>query len=130
MSLTEVLIAMALIALCIGGIVSLLVQGIRMGKGVDYMYVATNLAKNRIERIREVRKDLGYAAMTDSAETDVLIGRNGASDPNGNFKRTTIIDSSDPSGLTRVTVRVSYKIKDVFTGQPAEIVTLLSSYNP
>lgn len=130
MSLTEVLVAMALIALCIGGIISLLVQGVGMAKSVDYMYAATSLAKNRIERIREIRKDLGYAALPESAEDDVLIDRNGVSDPDGDFRRATIIDPNDSSGLTRITVSVSYKIKGVFTGQPVELVTLLSSYDP
>jgi prepilin-type N-terminal cleavage/methylation domain-containing protein len=129
MSLTEVLIAMALVALSIGGIISLLIQGIGMDQSVDYTYVATSLAKNRIERIRQIRMDSGYASLPETAETNILLDRNGNSSQSGDFKRTTIIDPSYAADLTKVTVRVSYKIRNEFTSQPVELVTALSSYN-
>lgn len=128
-SLTEVLVAIALVALCVGGIISLLVQNIGLGQSVDNAYVAINLAKSRIERMREIRKDSGYTALPDAAETDTLIDRNGISSPSGGFKRTTIVDSAYAPGLTKVTVKVRYKTGGVFISVPVELVTLLSSYN-
>lgn len=127
-SIVEVLVAMALIALCLGGILSLLVQGMGMGGGVDNAFVATSLARNRVERIREIRKDSGYAALSECSETNTPVDRNGASDPNGSFERTTVIDATYGSGLTKVTVRVKYKAGSVFAAQPVELVTVLSSY--
>lgn len=128
-SLTEVLMAMALITLCVGGIVALSAQSVGAGQSNDYAYVATNLAKNRMERIRQIRKDKGYAVLPEAAESDVLIDRNGVSDQNGEFKRTTIIDSAYAANLTKVTVRVNYKTRGVFLSQSVELVTLISIYS-
>lgn len=128
-SLTEVLVATALIAIAVGGIVSVLAQSVGLGKSSDYTYVATSLAKNRIERIKQIKKDSGYAFLYETAEPGTLLNRNGISDQNGDFKRTTIIDSAYAPDLTKVTVKVSYKVRNEFIDQPVEIVTLMSSYN-
>ena len=127
MSLTEVLVAMALVTLCIGGIVTLIVQGMGLGQSADYMFVATNLANNKIEKVRFFYREMGYDALPEAAESDVKINRNGAPDNNGDFKRTTLINTA--SGLTKVTVRVSYKIRSAFLSQYVEMVTLFSPYD-
>jgi len=66
MSLTEVVIAMALVALSVGGIMAVLVQSVGLRQSVDNAYAAVGLAKNRIERIRELRRDKGYAALAEA----------------------------------------------------------------
>lgn len=124
----EVIIALALLTLSVGGIVGVLVQNSSTGQSIDYTYVATNLAKNRIERLREVRRDRGYADLLNWQETDTSIDRYGNSDENGNFERTTIITTGVTANLTQVTVRVNYKRGGTLVPVATELVTLLSPY--
>lgn len=126
-SLVEVVTAIALIALSVGGIISLLVQNMGLGQSIDYTYVATNLARSRIERIKTFARDMGYTALPESAESNTVIDRNGVPTTNGDFKRTTLIDDTYATGITKVTVRVYYKIRNAFTSQPVELVTLIAS---
>ncbi|MCM8782148.1 MAG: hypothetical protein NC828_03760 [Candidatus Omnitrophica bacterium] len=130
-SLTEVVMAIGLVAICIGAIVGLVVQSVELGSGSEYAFTAMNLAKNRIERIREIRRDLSYTRLSEMAESDVIVNSDGVPDPNGNFKRTTIIavDPTGYTGLTKVTVKVQYKRKRLFNPVPIELVTLISPYS-
>ena len=128
MSLTEVVMAMALITLCIGGIITVVVQSADMGHTADYTYVAIDLAKNRIERIRQIRNEKGYDIIPQTAETDTIIDRNGIPDLNGDFKRTTTIEPTS-TRLTKVTVGVTYKRRGLFNPVPVELVTLLSEHH-
>ena len=128
MSLVEVIVALALLVLSIGSIVGILMQNINTGKAIDYSYVATNLAKNRIERLREVRRDRGYADLANWQETDVTIDRDGVADNNGDFQRTTIVNAAYGANLTQITVQVKYAPQGSFTNAETELVTLLSPY--
>lgn len=128
MSLTEVVIAAGLAAIAVGGIIAVITQTATLGQSVDYTYVASNLAKNRIERIREIRKDEGYSALTEAAETQTAIDRNGSPDQSGDFVRTTIVDATYATGLTKVTVKVKYKKKGVLIPMDIELTTLFSPY--
>lgn len=128
MSLTEVVIATGLATLAVGGIIAVITQTATLGHSVDYSYVASTLAKNRIERIREIRKDKGYSAIIDASETETAVDRNGSPDSNGDFVRTTIIDAAYATGLTKVTVKVKYKKNGVFIPMDIELTTLFSPY--
>lgn len=124
----EVIIALALLTLSIGGIVGVLVQNSSTGQSIDYTYVATNLAKNRIERLREVRRDRGYTDLVNWGETEVSIDRNGNSSSDGDFERTTVINPNYGVNLTQVTVRVRYKQSGVLVPVATELTTLISPY--
>lgn len=126
LSLAEIVMAIALVALCIGGIIGVAVQSLYFEQSVDYSHSAINIARDRIERLRQIRQQQGYAAIPQNAETDELVDANGVSDLSGNFKRTTIIDTITYPGVTCVTVRVTYKRKGIFTTQPIELVTFIS----
>lgn len=128
MTLVEIVVSLALVALSIGGILSVLIQSANLAQSVDYAYIAADLAKNRIEWVREIRRDMGYDALPGAAETDTVIDRNGVADSNGDFMRTTLVNASYGTYLTKVTVKVIYKKKGVFTPVPTEIVTLISFY--
>jgi len=128
MTLIEIVVATALIGLIIAGMLGVLIQNITLGQSADYAYVAMNLAKSRIERLREVRRDKGYADLINWQETDVIVNRNGVPDLQGDFKRTTIVNSAYAANLTMITVRVKYKSGGVFTGVQTELVTLISPY--
>lgn len=133
-SIIEGLIATALLLLALGGILSLITQNIKAGKIVDYAYISTNLAKNRVERIREIRReqvtdgpDL-ISVLSQLSEENVRIDRNGTSSPEGDFRRTTTIDTGYGANLVKVTVRVSYKIMGVWSPTPIELVMVVSPY--
>ncbi len=128
MSLVEVIVALALLVLSIGSILGVLIQNMNTGRTIDYSYVATNLAKNRIERLREVRRDRGYADLANWGETDVAIDRDGVPDNEGDFQRTTIVDAAYGTNLTQVTVQVKYAPRGVFVTAQTELITLLSPY--
>lgn len=124
----EVVIALALLSLSIGGIIGVLVQNSGTGQSIDYTYVATNLAKNRIERLREVRRDRGYSDLTNWQETGYGIDRDGNYDSDGDFERTTTIDPNYGTNLTQITVSVKYKRGGTLVPVATELVTLISPY--
>jgi len=128
LTLVELMIAILLVTLSVGGIISVVIQSVALRQSVDNAYAASNIARNRIERIREIRNDMGYTHLSEAAETDTLVDRNGVSDPNGEFKRTTIINTAFATNLTKVTVRVLYKRNNIFTTDAVEVVTLVSPY--
>lgn len=127
-TIIEGVIASALLLLALGGILSLFIQNIKAGKIVDYVYVATNLAKNEIERIREIRREQGLDVLSSSSEEDIPINRNGVHDTNGDFKRTIIVNTNYGTNLVKVTVKVNYRIMGVWSPMPVEIVTVVSPY--
>ena len=118
-----------MLALSIGGIIGVLVQNVSAGKSIDYTYVATNLAKNEIERLREFRRDKGYMTLVEMAgETTETINRAGEQDSSGEFERTVTIDPDDIASLTTLTVKVKYKRGGVFLPVYTELVTMVSPY--
>ncbi|MCK4859317.1 MAG: hypothetical protein KAS87_02040 [Candidatus Omnitrophica bacterium] len=127
-SLTEVIIATALLVLAGSGILGVIFQNTSAGQSVDYTYISFNLAKNRIERLREARNAGHYSTLNGYAETDVTLNRYGVGDPSGNFIRTTIIDPNYAANLTQITVRVNYKRRQVISPVSTEVVTLISPY--
>ena len=56
MTLIEVVASAVLLLICIGGITTLLYQSTETSHCVYYAYVASNLAQNRVDWIRELRK--------------------------------------------------------------------------
>lgn len=128
MTIIECVVASVIMLLALGGILSLFLQNIKAGKMVDYTYIATNLAKNRIERVREIRREQGLSALSSLSEENVCLDRDGVSSQSGDFRRTTIIDSAYGPNLVKVTVRVDYKIMGIWSPLPVEIVTVVSPY--
>ncbi|MEA3369075.1 MAG: prepilin-type N-terminal cleavage/methylation domain-containing protein [Candidatus Ratteibacteria bacterium] len=125
MTLIEVIASIILLLICIGGITALLYQSTETSHCVYYTYVAANLAKNRVELIRELRKTKGYMALADLPETQIeLIDYLG--NAGGDFERTTQVEYA--SGLTKVTVSVECKKEELNHPVVFELVTLLSSY--
>jgi type II secretory pathway pseudopilin PulG len=127
-SLVEILVAMALIALSIGGIVFVLVQSLGLMTGADNVYASTNIAKNRLERIRQIRNEGGYDTLYGTAESNVIVDRNGIPDQGGDFTRSTTVNPDYGPDLTMITVQVRYKSKGALIAQSIELVTLLSPY--
>lgn len=129
MTLAEVAVAVALTALCIAGILGIVVQCLDFQGSIDYSHDAINIAKSRLERLRQIRDDQGFATAALAAETDTLVDSNGVPDLNGDFKRTTTIDSATFTDRILATVSVSYKRKGVFNPQPVVLATIISQYS-
>ena len=130
MTLTEVIMAVALTALCIGGILAVIIQWLGLTQSTDNVYIATNIARSRIEKARGTRIDQGYINISTLQETDTLVDEEGLSPLNGNldFKRSTAIDTATYPGLTKVTVSVKYKRGQEFNPTDVMLVTILSQY--
>ncbi|MDD5680063.1 MAG: hypothetical protein PHI59_02350 [Candidatus Omnitrophica bacterium] len=129
MTLVEVITSLMLITLVIGGFLGLLLENIKAGETIDYNYVAINIAKSRMDRIRELRRDKGFSYLSTATENDTTVDRNGLPDVNGDFTRTTAISTSfaGKPNLTKVTVTVKYKrLGDVST----TTITLTSLISP
>jgi len=132
LSLVELLVAVSLIAICITAVMGVVIQSTELGKSTDAAYIAISIARNRIERAREVRENKGYSSLPDMIEEEVYVDRHGTPTPganDGDFRRTTLINTAFGDDLTQVTVQVEYKRRGLFSPAPIELVTVLSSIN-
>ena len=119
MTLIEVVIAVFIFGIVMGGACMLVVQ---CRQGVDNArahYVAVNIAKNRLEKGRT----FGYDQLSVFSEDDVLVDVSGAVDSAGNFRRTTIV-SNVTSNLVEmiVTVEIRNKVTRQFSSRKSEVV--------
>ena len=109
-TLVEVLISAAILVLAITGILYVFVQTIDMSKRTDYEYVSLNLAKSRMERARNVMATSGFDSLPEMEESETTVDAYGASDPQGEFKRTTQVTVID-ANRTEFEVTVKYKYR-------------------
>ncbi len=112
-TLTEVLFSAAIIALVVVSVLFVFVQTVDMSKRVDYEYAGTNIAKNRIERVRALMESSGFDSLTDLDETDSPVNSDGVADPEGEFKRSTQVTANHLGNerLTEVDVQVVYRYR-------------------
>lgn len=114
-TLVETLFSAAIIAMVLMGVLAIFVQTVEMSKKIKYEYLATNITKNRIERARTFVETSGFAMLTaaDFDETDKLLDSDGDPDIDGDFKRSTEVNTNyggEPR-LTRIGVTVIYRYK-------------------
>ncbi len=130
MTLVEVMVSLGLIALLGGGILALLVENTKAGQAMDYNYAAINIAKSRMDRVRELRRDKGYDYLSTAAETDVKVDREGNPDENGEFTRSTSVTTNfeGKANLTQVVVTVSYQGVGDVSITTITITTFISAY--
>lgn len=130
MTIVEVVTSMALIGMLIGGFLGLLIEDIKTAQTIDYNYVSLNIAKSRMDRIRELRRDKGYSNLSTATETDITIDRNGLPDADGEFTRSTTITPNfeGKTNLTKITVSVSYKGAGNVATTTITITSLISPY--
>jgi len=126
MTLVEIMVSVSLVTLLAGAVLGLLIQNMKMGQAIDYNYVAVNIAKGRMDRIRELRRDKGFSNLYTAAEDNIKVDRDGLPDSSGDFTRTTTITTSfgSNSNLTKVEVTVSYTVTGTAT------ITLTSILSP
>ena len=112
MTLTEVVISTFLILLVMTSAYSLIIKSSELSRSARRHYIAISLAKNRLERARNFL----YNDLKLMAETDLTVNDNGNPDPEGRFRRTTLVNTNTiyGAGLTEITVTV--KIRNPHTG--------------
>jgi type II secretory pathway component PulJ len=110
MTLTEVVVAICLLVMVMGGAYSLIVRSSELSRSARRHYIAISLAKNRLERARNFL----YNDLKLMAETDLTVNDNGNPNPNGRFRRTTTVNTNYAASLTEVIVVV--KIRNPHTG--------------
>ncbi len=103
-TLIEVLVAIVILALCIGGLSQLFVNVRQLSQMSRSHYIAVNIAKNRIERA----KTLKYSDLYLLQEKDGIVNSSGVPDPDGEFKVNTQISQVN-SNLKEVVVSVEIK---------------------
>ncbi|MDP3789582.1 MAG: hypothetical protein Q8R48_04185, partial [Candidatus Omnitrophota bacterium] len=129
-TLVEIMVSLGLIALLGGSILALLVENMRAGQTADYNYAAVNIAKSRIDRVRQLRRDKGFSYLYTAAETDSTVDRNGLPDAEGEFTRSTSITQNFESNpnLTKVEVTVKYKASGDISTTSITLTSLMSPY--
>ena len=120
--MVEVAIAVMVTAIVIIGVLGLYYQSVLVTKKMNQLFIATNIAKSRLERLRNIEFD----TLPLTAETDTLIDSEGNSVANGNFVRNTSVATNynGDSDLTQVTVTVDYKVKGEFSNNPVSMTTV------
>ena len=126
MTLIEVVVAVFIFAICIGGACMLVVQTRQAMDNARSHYVAVNIAKNRLEKGRT----FGYDQLSVFAEDDVIVDISGAADADGNYRRTTVV-SNVTSNLVEmiVTVEIRDRVTRQFSSKKSEqIQTYFADY--
>ncbi len=125
-SLMEVIIGLMLMVMVMAGAYGIIVQAAKLSKVVRHHYVAVTIAKNRLERSRT----FPYASMHLMAEDKVVVDDNGLPDPEGWYRRSTVVNTNYGPGLKEVTVSVDVRnVKTGGWGPEHEIIsTLFTDY--
>ena len=89
-TLTEVMVASAILMVFLGGFLTAFMMGIRTLDMSMNHYRASAMARNRIQRARS----FDYSSLTLLEENGARVDRHGNADPNGMFRRTTSIDTN------------------------------------
>jgi len=125
-TLVEVLVATTLVVTVLAGVYMVVVHALRLTRMARDHYVATNIAKNRLERARNFQYNDLYLL----AEGNVTVNENGLPDNAGRYRRTTVINSEFDEGLTEVSVLVHIRSRRTgqFSGEQEQISSLFTEY--
>lgn len=122
-SLLEVVIAVMVTSIVIVGVLSLYYQSVLVTKKMNQLFIATNLAKSRLERI----KNLEFDQLPFAEETDTQLDQNGNADLEGKFLRNTTISTNynGNADLTSASVTVNFEVKGEWSTNPVTLTTVL-----
>lgn len=123
MTLMEVVVASAILSVIVAGFLSVFLMSTTFCKSTNYVYIATNLAKSRTERL----KGVDYHSLAQAEELDTRLNKDGVSDINGDFYRTTAINTGYGTDLTEVTVSVNFLVCGVRRPQPIVVKTVFAN---
>jgi prepilin-type N-terminal cleavage/methylation domain-containing protein len=119
-TLTEVMVASAILMLFLGGFLSAFIMGVRTLELSVNHYRANAIARNRIQRARGF--DFGSLMLLQESETRV--DRNGIIDPQGQYWRTTLIDTNTVTAPHTVRVQVGVRFPVRNRNQRSEPVVM------
>lgn len=122
-TLIEMMIAVGVFLIGMEALLAVATQSILHAKRAEYVYKASTLAKNHLERLRAY----SYSSLANAEETDTIIDADGDPDPTGEFSRSTDVTTNynGDADLTEVTVSVSYSIRGVQSAQPMSVTCVI-----
>ena len=113
-SFIEVVIALAVLGMFIGGMCAVILGSRQLSDRARSHYIAVNLAKNRIERAR----NMPFESLSDFIESNTIIDTDGKPDYEGNFRRTTQYGSAQTNLVEMVvTVEIRDRVTRRFNGE-------------
>ncbi len=125
-TLIEVVVAILVLAMCIGGLCQLFVNVHQLSEMSRSHYIAINIAKNRIERA----KTLEYSDLALVTENDGIVNVSGAPDENGFFKVSTELVAAGTNLMEMiVTVGIKNRIHLDFRGEEEQARTYIADIN-
>ena len=104
-TIVETVFSIVMLMMVMAGAYKIITATASLNRVVRNHYVATNLAKNRLERAR----NFPYADLPLLAENMVLINDNGVPNTDGRFRRTTAVNTNYTVGVTAIIVTVDIK---------------------
>ena len=107
----ETVIAVTIFWMCVSGIAALFVQTKQLSDKARSHYVAINLARNQLERAGSYTEPGQLNSLSLLRESNAVVNTTGASDGEGDFRRTTMITAgvSGVSNLTELVVTVEIR---------------------
>lgn len=124
-TLVEVLVAILIFTICIGGMCRLGVSVRETSDRARDHYTAINIAKSRLERVKTFEFDqLPYFV-----ENEVRVDENGTPDTDGLFRRSTTV-TDVKSNLRNVTVSVEMlnRVTLAFDGEDESIMSYVADF--
>jgi len=124
-TLVEMMVASFVLAIFIAGSYALVSGSLWMNQTSRDHYVALNLASSRLERTRT----LLYADYSKVAENQLVMNANGTPNANGQYRRTTTVNSNYGANLTEISVKVDIRNRKSgqFDGSNEQLASVLPS---
>lgn len=119
LTLVEVVVTIALIAIVIVSVVATVVQSATFSNRIDKVYTASYLAQRRIDLL----KRFDFDEVPNAEETDIRIGADGTVDPDGDYIRTTGVYTDSNPYLLKIKVSVDLVIDGSPSGSPVVMET-------
>lgn len=125
-TLAEAVISSFLVILVLGGAYALVSQSSSLIYSARNHYIAINISRARIERIRT----FPYDQIQSFTETDVVVDDSGTPTTEGYFRRTTTVNTNYQAGLTMVQVQTDIRNQKTLTfkGEKESVASLFTEY--
>lgn len=127
-TLIEAVISTALLVLVIGGSYKLVGSSQALIYSARNHYVAINIARARLERVR----NFPYDQLISLGENNIVVNGSGVPSSDGYFRRSTLVTTNVPSqaGLTRIDVTTEIRNAKTltFTGENESLATFATEY--
>ena len=123
----EVVMALAILGLAIGGAYRMLAASMRTRQFMQSQYTAAVLANNRVER----SKNVPFDSLVTLQEQATAVDEMGTPDASGTYRRTTVVQTSWMGNPRVTSVAVTVQAPDLSGGAEGSRVlvsTLLTEY--